>query len=56
MKKSWFILSIVFLTGLMVSAVGASEDLMEKAQKRFKPIPKTIPEIFLTEDGCAAEG
>lgn len=43
MKRLSFILSIIFFAVLIVSTTDASEDLMEKAQKRFKPIPKTVP-------------
>ena len=43
-KKGMPLLLVVFLAFFTV-AVHADDDLMERAQKRFKPIPKTIPDM-----------
>lgn len=45
MKKKGKLLSYAVIPALIVSAAFADEDLMERAQARFKPIPTTIPEI-----------
>jgi cytochrome c peroxidase len=45
MKKKGMTLFVAAFLCLVVSAAYAADDLMEKAQVRFKPIPKTIPEM-----------
>lgn len=45
MKKKGMILFLAAFLCLVVTAAYAADDLMGRAQGRFKPIPKTIPEM-----------
>ena len=45
MKKKGMTLFFAVFVCLVVSAAYAADDLMERTQGRFKPIPKTIPAI-----------
>ena len=45
MKRKGTMLVLAAALVLMAPAVSADDSLMERAQKRFKPIPKAIPEI-----------
>jgi cytochrome c peroxidase len=45
MKKNALSLTLVVIVFLAAGAAFAADDLLEQAQKRFKPIPKTLPQL-----------